>query len=108
MATATVERTSAPRNLEGEFEEPVTTSLPNSTSTVVAMVACNVILLVMLAACSPPAHATDLAPALVVAIPIERLVVTPPNEDRAAPVKNRWQRFDESLNAGRRIRGFAF
>ena len=32
-----------------------------STSTLVAMVACHVILLLMLAACSPPAHAQALA-----------------------------------------------
>ena len=42
MATGIVERTD-------EFEDAAPSSLPSSASTLVAMVACNVILLVMLA-----------------------------------------------------------
>ena len=94
----------------GEFEtEALQSSLSEqgSTGTVVAMVACNVILLVMLAACSPPAHAQDLAipargvdaRAHDVAVHVETLTVRPSPEERPAPVKSRLQRVDEVLNA---------
>jgi hypothetical protein len=66
------------------------------------------VLLVMLAACSPPAHAQVLTPhanaAVVrtpdVAVRMESLTVRPSLEDMPAPTKSRWQRFDEALNAG--------
>lgn len=97
---------------QGEFEDAGPSSSmcePGSTGPVVAMVACNVILLLMLAACSPPAHAQVLAlqasganaSAVNVAVPIERLTVVPSPEDRPPPVKGRWQRFEEALNASR-------
>ena len=115
MATAIVERAAGSQLPQDEFETGATpASLPNTTSTFVAMVACNVILLVMLAACSPPAHAQAFAPAaesaeapaLVVAVPLERSLVTPLNEERPAPEKSRWQRFEEALNASPRRHGY--
>jgi hypothetical protein len=95
-----------------EFEDSDlqgSTRYHGSTSACVAMVACNVMLLLMLAACSPPAHAQDLARqasgvdarTLSAAVRIETLTVAPSPEDVPPPVKDRWQRFDEALNAGR-------
>jgi hypothetical protein len=71
--------------------------------------ACSVMLLLMLAACSPPAHAQEFtlqasavdARTLSAAVPIERLTVTLSPEDVPPRVKDRWQRFDEALNAAR-------
>ena len=98
-----------------EFEDATAQSSTRNqgpTSAFVAMIACNVMLLVMLAAYSPPAHAQVLAfravaadaDAFNVAVPLERLTVVPSPEDRPPPAKDRWQRFEEALNAGARSR----
>jgi hypothetical protein len=65
------------------------------------------VLLVMLAACSPPTHAqvfTPYANAAVVrnrdVVRMELITVTPLLDDMPAPAKSRWQRFDEALNTG--------
>jgi len=79
-----------------------------SLSALVAMIACDVILLVMLSACSPPAHAQDPAAnagdvagrTFGAVVPMERLTITVPPEELPSPVKGRWQRFEETLNAG--------
>lgn len=64
METGIVKGRSQSPQPPGELEtEDLQSSLSErgSTSTLVAMVACNVILLLMLAACSPPAQAQALA-----------------------------------------------
>ena len=57
METGSLER-------QAELEDAMASSLPeeSSASTLVTMVACQVALLLMLAACSPPSHAQDLEP----------------------------------------------
>lgn len=119
MKTAIVERSPASPRATGVFEDAIAEAPPRehgSTSALVAMVACNVILLLMLSSCSRAAHAepvalqaapTDVRP-LDVAVPIERLTVVPSSEDLPPPAKGRWQRFEAALNAGpsRRFRAF--
>lgn len=64
MKTGIVKRLSRSPRSQGEFEDASPqSSMRNqgSTSALVAMIVCDVILLLMLSACSPPAHAQVLA-----------------------------------------------
>lgn len=103
------------RTLENDFQEatPVSpTRGEDSVTALVAIVASSVILLLMLTACSS-AHAEEPSVArsdadvraLTLAVPMETLTVVPAPEDLPAPVKGRWQRFNEVLDASSR-RGY--
>ena len=80
-----------------------------STSAAVAMIVCGVAMFMMLVACSQPANAQVLTldqgalqvRAPTFAVPLGRVTVTPAPEDRPAPARDKWQRFEQAPNASR-------
>jgi hypothetical protein len=68
-----------------QFEDAAPSSLYGQGGAFVAMATCNLVMLVMLTACSPGTQARADAPVHAVAVHTEKITVTPSREDRPIP-----------------------